>query len=327
MTAPPTCDLERRILVLVTTAKDASLTVEILRQAGIACRVCGDVDTIVRELQAGAGGTLVAEECISDERAGNLIALIRRQPPWSDLPILLLTRQGADSPEVMQASASLGNVTLLERPTRVNSLAQRRAGRVGARDRQYQARARLAELEHATDVIWESEQRHRMLVEQVKDYAIFMTDPQGRPTSWNEGVKRVFGFDESEFLGGEIFSQIFTPEDIREGVPQRELDEAATNGIAHGDRWMRRKDGSRFWASGITTALRDGQGTLVGFTKVKRDLTDRKMAEEALQACRSHERRIPGDVGARASESSGADSEFVAHPANGKRQRSDVTTG
>ena len=152
-----------------------------------------------------------------------------------------------------------------------------------ARDRQYQARARLAELEHATDVIWESEQRHRMLVEQVKDYAIFMTDPQGRPTSWNEGVKRVFGFDESEFLGGEIFSQIFTPEDIREGVPQRELDEAATNGIAHGDRWMRRKDGSRFWASGITTALRDGQGTLVGFTKVKRDLTDRKMAEEAFK--------------------------------------------
>ena len=77
--------------------------------------------------------------------------------------------------------------------------------------------------------------------------------------------------------------RIFTPEDIREGVPQRELDEAATNGIAHGDRWMRRKDGSRFWASGITTALRDGQGTLVGFTKVKRDLTDRKMAEEALK--------------------------------------------
>ena len=81
MTAPPTCDLERRILVLVTTAKDASLTVEILRQAGIACRVCGDVDTIVRELQAGAGALLVAEECISDERAGNLIASFAVSPP------------------------------------------------------------------------------------------------------------------------------------------------------------------------------------------------------------------------------------------------------
>ena len=320
VTASPTCDLERRILVLVTTTKDASLTRGILERSGIACTVCGDLDTVVRELEAGAGALLVAEECVSYERAGDLIALIRRQPPWSDLPVLLLTRQGADSPEVMQASGSLGNVTLLERPTRVNSLVSVVRAALRARERQYQARARLAELEHATDAILESEQRHRMLVEQVKDYAIFMTDPQGRPTSWNEGVKRVFGFDESEFLGGEIFSQIFTPEDVREGVPQRELEEATTNGIARGDRWMRRKDGSRFWASGITTALRDGHGTLVGFTKVKRDLTDRKLAEECMQACRSDERRIPGDIGARASESSGADSEFVAHPANGKRQ-------
>lgn len=283
MSASPTSDLERRILVLVTTTKDASLTQGILGRAGIACTVCGDVDTVVRELQAGAGALLVAEECVSYEPAGDLMELIRRQPAWSDLPILLLTRQGADSPEVMQAPEALGNVTLLERPTRVNSLVSSVRAALRARERQYQARARLAELENATNAIWQSEQRHRMLVEQVKDYAIFMVDPQGRPTSWNEGVKRVFGFDESEFLGGEIFSQIFTPEDVREGVPQRELEEATTNGIARGDRWMRRKDGSRFWASGITTALRDAHGILVGFTKVKRDLTDRKMAEEAQQ--------------------------------------------
>jgi PAS domain S-box-containing protein len=274
-------ELERRILVLVTTTKDASLTRGILQRAGIACTVCGDLDTVVRELEAGAGALLVAEECVSYERAGDLIALIRRQPPWSDLPVLLLTRQGADSPEAMQAPDTLGNVTLLERPTRVNSLVSVVRAALRARERQYQARARLTELEHATDAIWESEKRHRMLVEQVKDYAIFMVDPQGRPTSWNEGVKRVFGFDESEFLGSEIYSQIFTPEDVRKGVPQRELEEATTNGIARGDRWMRRKDGSQFWASGITTALRDAQGTLVGFTKVKRDLTDRKLAEDA----------------------------------------------
>ena len=232
MTPSAIGELERRILVLVTTTKDASLTRGILERAGIACTVCEDLDTVVRDLEAGAGALLVAEECVSYEQAGDLIALIRRQPPWSDLPVLLLTRQGADSPEVMQAADTLGNVTLLERPTRVNSLVSVVRAALRARERQYQARARLAELEHATDAIWESEQRHRMLVEQVKDYAIFMTDPQGRPTSWNEGVKRVFGFDESEFLGGEIFSQIFTPEDVREGVPQRELEEATTNGIS-----------------------------------------------------------------------------------------------
>lgn len=283
MSGPPTSDLERRLLVLVTTTKDAALTQGILGRAGIACTVCRDIATVVRELKLGAGALLVAEECVSYERAADLIALIRRQPSWSDLPILLLTRHGADSPEVMQAPDALGNVTLLERPTRVNSLLSAVRSALRARQRQYQARARLIELENTTNALWQSDQRHRMLVEQVKDYAIFMTDPQGRPTSWNEGVQRVFGFDEAEFLGGESFSQIFTPEDIREGVPQRELDEAATNGIASGDRWMRRKDGSQFWASGTTTALRDVHGALLGFTKVKRDLTDRKLAEETLK--------------------------------------------
>jgi PAS domain S-box-containing protein len=283
VTTSPTRDLERRILVLVATTKDAAHVHDVLMRVGIASTTCRDMETVVRELETGAGALLVAEECLSDERAANLIAFIRRQPAWSDLPILFLTRQGADSPAVMQALDSLGNVTLLERPTRFNSLVSAVRAALRARERQYQARARLIELENAAIAIRESEQRHRMLVEQVKDYAIFMTDLQGRPTSWNEGVKRVFGFEESEFIGGGILSQIFTPEDIREGVPQQELDEAATNGMASGDRWMRRRDGSQFWASGITTALRDVHGTLVGFTKVKRDLTDRKLAEEALK--------------------------------------------
>ncbi|HEX5220064.1 MAG TPA: PAS domain S-box protein [Verrucomicrobiae bacterium] len=133
----------------------------------------------------------------------------------------------------------------------------------------------------------ESEDRFRTLVEQVKDYAIFRIDNQGRPTSWNEGVERVFGFTEKEFLGQEITSIIFTPEDVAADVPLKELQEAAETGTASNDRWMRRKDGTRFYAAGATTGLRNEAGELIGFTKVVRDETAAKLTEEALADARA----------------------------------------
>lgn len=130
----------------------------------------------------------------------------------------------------------------------------------------------------------ESEHRYRTIVDQVTEYAIFSTDVQGRATTWNQGVKRILGFDEDEFIGQDISKTIFTPEDINQGVPEQELDEAAKTGAASNDRWMRRKNGERFFANGVTTALTDatpGSGQLTGFTKILRDQTDRKQAEEA----------------------------------------------
>ncbi|HUQ28877.1 MAG TPA: PAS domain S-box protein [Usitatibacter sp.] len=129
----------------------------------------------------------------------------------------------------------------------------------------------------------ESEERYRLVVEQVVDYAIFSTDVAGRATSWNEGVSRVLGFAEPEFLGLDITRHIFTPEDIAAGVPQRELEEAAREGRASDDRWMRRKDGTRFFALGATTALRNAAGDLVGFSKIMRDQTPRKLMENQLR--------------------------------------------
>lgn len=129
----------------------------------------------------------------------------------------------------------------------------------------------------------QNERRFRILVEQVKDYAIFMTDPEGRATSWNEGVQRVLGFAEAEFIGRDIVPLIFTPEDVENGDAGRELQRAATTGTASDDRWMRRKDGSRFFAAGVTTALRDASGKLLGFSKVMRDQTDRNRLEQELR--------------------------------------------
>lgn len=153
----------------------------------------------------------------------------------------------------------------------------------------------------ADEIVRENEQRFRLLVEQISDYAIFMTDPRGRATSWNEGVKRVLGFEETEFIGQEIISIIFTPEDVQSGAAQAELDEAATTGSASDDRWMQRKDGGRFWAAGVTTGLHDVKGKLLGFMKVMRDQTERKRLEEELR-----------QIAARLSDADRRKTEFLA---------------
>lgn len=125
--------------------------------------------------------------------------------------------------------------------------------------------------------------RYRTLVEHMKDYAIFGTDTHGVATTWNEGVRRLFGFEESEFIGHDVAHLIFLPEDVQLGVPQMELEQASAFGQVSNDRWMRRRDGSRFYAMGVTSAIRDADGKLIGYTKVKRDQTHQKQLEDELR--------------------------------------------
>jgi formate hydrogenlyase transcriptional activator len=127
----------------------------------------------------------------------------------------------------------------------------------------------------------QSEERFRLLVEGVKDYAIFILDPQGRVTSWNPGAERIKGYPAEEIVG-QHFSRFYTQEDIERGKPEHGLQVSAAQGRFEDEGWRVRKDGSRFWANVIITALRDENGQLHGFSKVTRDFTDRKRAEEAL---------------------------------------------
>lgn len=136
-----------------------------------------------------------------------------------------------------------------------------------------------------------SEAQYRTLVEQVKDYAIFRLAPDGHAASWNEGVARVLGYTEEEFIGLPP-GAIFTPEDQARGVPTMELTQAAKTGTANDDRWMMRKDGTRFFALGMTTALHDDAGRLIGFTKVMRDQTSWKRSEEALRESETRYRLV-----------------------------------
>jgi PAS domain S-box-containing protein len=120
----------------------------------------------------------------------------------------------------------------------------------------------------------DSEDRFRLLVESLRDYAIFIVDPYGRIADWNVGAERIFGYREEEIVD-KNFSIIFTPEDARRGVPEWDLMQAVADGRAEDERWHVRKDGSRFWASGIVAPIRDEADNLRGFSKVARVLTER----------------------------------------------------
>ncbi|MDQ3922786.1 MAG: PAS domain S-box protein, partial [Actinomycetota bacterium] len=124
-----------------------------------------------------------------------------------------------------------------------------------------------------------SEEHFRLLVEGVKDYAIFMLDVEGHVITWNLGAQRIKGYDTEEILG-EHFSIFYTDEDVKSGHPDEELRVAVADGHYEEEGIRVRKDGSTFWANVIITALRDEQGNLLGFAKVTRDITARKEAEE-----------------------------------------------
>jgi PAS domain S-box-containing protein len=144
---------------------------------------------------------------------------------------------------------------------------------------QLQLKAQMLEKELA---LRRSEQRFQLFVEAVRDYAIFMLDPEGHVASWNRGAERIKGYKASEIIGSH-FSRFYPEEDLRAGKPQWELKVAAKEGRFEDEGWRVRKDGSRFWANVIITAVHDETGKLIGFGKVTRDFTERMQVQKALQ--------------------------------------------
>jgi PAS domain S-box-containing protein len=140
----------------------------------------------------------------------------------------------------------------------------------------------VSERRRAEWALKESQDHLRLMVESVTEYAIFSLDPAGIVSSWNTGAERVFGYAEAEIIGRD-YATLFSPEDRTAGLPAQELGTAVRDGRAGHDGWRLRKDGSRFFASGTVTPLREGDGPLLGFTKVTRDITQRRRAEEAMR--------------------------------------------
>jgi len=144
----------------------------------------------------------------------------------------------------------------------------------------------LTERRRAEQALQMSEERFRLLIHSVRDYAIFMLDPNGKVATWNEGAERAKGYTEDEILGRH-FSVFYPEEDLAAGKPARELEIAKAEGRYEEEGWRVRKDGTRFWANVTITAIRNEKGTLIGFAKVTRDLTERLAAQErALEGAR-----------------------------------------
>ncbi|HVV49408.1 MAG TPA: PAS domain S-box protein [Polyangia bacterium] len=131
----------------------------------------------------------------------------------------------------------------------------------------------------AEEALRQSEEKLRLMIASVRDYAFYMLDPAGRVASWNPGAERIKGYRAEEVLG-QSFSRFFTPEDIAQQKPARELNIAATEGHFAEEGWRVRKDGSRFWASVVVTPIHAPPNHLVGFVKITRDMTERRAAED-----------------------------------------------
>ena len=140
----------------------------------------------------------------------------------------------------------------------------------------------VTERRKAEEALRESEQRFRLLVQGVTDYAIYMLSPEGVVTNWNVGAERIKGYSYNEIVG-QHFSRFYTDEDRLAGVPVRALGMAAEAGRYESEGWRVRKDGTRFWAHVVVDAVRDEGGELLGFAKITRDLTEKKQAAEALE--------------------------------------------
>lgn len=147
-----------------------------------------------------------------------------------------------------------------------------------------------SERKQVQDDLQASEERYRALIAQVRNYAIFAVDLQGRATTWNEGVESVLGWSREEFIGLPV-ENLFAPEDIARGAHRLELQRAAEEGSATNDRWLRRKDGSPLFATGMTNRVVDPAGHVVGFSKVLRDRTAWKLAQDERDMLLESERK------------------------------------
>ncbi|MGB8581338.1 MAG: PAS domain S-box protein [Candidatus Sulfotelmatobacter sp.] len=149
----------------------------------------------------------------------------------------------------------------------------------------------ITERKHLDEALRESEERFRLLVNGIKDYGIFMLDPTGHVASWNKGAERINRYTADEIVGRH-FSLFYPPEDMQKGKPEHELQTAIAEGRYEDEGWRLRKDGSRFWASVVLTVLTDSSGKLRGFSKITRDITERKRAQESLQEMEERHRKL-----------------------------------
>jgi PAS domain S-box-containing protein len=248
------------------------------------------VEILLSEVGSSAGFEVVYAERLGEaiERLGeadfDVILLDLSLPDSSGLETVSRTRAAAPRTPMVVLSGQDDEETALravQRGAQDYLIKGQEDGELMVRSIRY-----AIERQRIEEELRQSEERFRLLVAGVTDYAIFMLEPAGRVVSWNEGAERIKGYEAVEIMAveiiGEHFSVFYTEEDVEREQPAEELRAAVEGGCFEEEGLRVRKDGSRFWADVVITALRDEAGELRGFSNVTRDITTRKEAEEAL---------------------------------------------
>jgi PAS domain S-box-containing protein len=286
---------ETRVVVLPGTAADGIAIGRLLDACRLTCLVVPSVQAVCAAVGKGAGVLVIAEEML-DADGADLIECIGAQPVWSDLPVILLSSSGSPESATLPAVApQLGNVSVVERPVGMSTLVSLIRSSLRARGRQYQVREHLARQEDAQRAIREAQQRFRLLVDNIKDYAIFMIDPEGRVASWNSGAEHTLGYSSEEILG-QPAARFFVPEGPGDDMLAREMQQARVAGRATSTGWRARKNGERLYVEGVLSAVRDDEGRLLGYAKLMKDVTARRRIEAEREQLLQSERAARGEA-------------------------------
>jgi PAS domain S-box-containing protein len=277
--------LERRLLILAPTGRDAELSRTLLAEHGFRCTICNDLQCLVAEMALGVGAVLVSEEALQTiEHLYVLGERLARQPTWSDVPVLLLAHPGADSPQVRQTVRSLGNVTLLERPVRMAALMTAVQTALRARTRQYRAREHLAELDSVAAALRDSETRVKALFDNAA-VGIAEVDASGSFALVNDSLCRLLGEGCQALLSMKMGGIVHA--DDREDLALS-MHRLFTGQIPHftTEKRFLRRDGETIWMKLTVSLARvadvHGAHGAHGVAVIE-DITEQKHAEEDLR--------------------------------------------
>src|SRR5439155_13746367 len=262
-----------RILVVEDVAADVVMINHALREGGLTFRTkrVESREQFERELDRDPPDVILSDHGLPGFDGFSALAIAKVKCP--EVPFVFVTSALGEELTIETFESGASDYVLKNRLTKLVPVVQRAL-------REAEERRRRHEVEQA---LRESEERFRMLVEGVKDYAIFMLDPKGRVTSWNKGAECLHGYRADE-VKGRSFSMFYAESDIQRGQPERGLRTAVAEGRFHEESVRLAKGGKRFLADVVITALRDPGGSLRGFAQVTRDITTRKEAQDKLCA-------------------------------------------
>ena len=281
MAAPPPNENETRVLLLAPTRRDAEITGALLARAELSCLVCQDLDALQREVVAGAGAILATEEAVAHAGMAGLLATLEEQPPWSDLPVVLLVRGGGQSPAATRGIRALRNVTLLERPAPTRSVVSAVQAAVRSRLRQYQLRDQIETVNWAQARFRQLQEELAVAIE-ASELGTFHCDVPLEKILWNERCKAHFWLPPDAEVNFDLFYSILHPDD-RE--PTRRAVEACVFGGQPYDMTYRTVSpaGEIRWVRATGRTFRDARGEPSRFDGTTQDVTERERREQELR--------------------------------------------